>query len=200
MKKVISLLLAALMVMGCAAASAAVVVNNAGPFPISFELKEGSEVVFDGWSEVLGANMYQASIKGSDGLFFYFSVSAPVEIEADASEEVSTEPVTYNEANGYTDELIKAQLKDAFSAEFDSFDVDVLTTGYGTKLAVVQFNDAESPYVYMYTIYKGYEVGLTAISQDENGNYKPVTDAQLQNVLDFVTELWMGAEAKYVDQ
>ena len=202
MKKLISLLLAALMVMGCTAAFAEgniSVANNDGPFPISYELKEGSEVVYDGWSEILGTNMYQASIKGTNGLSYYFSVSAPVAAEGEESEEVSTEPVTYNEANGYTDELLKAQMKDAFSEEFASVEVDVLTTAYGTKLAVMRFNDVDGSLVYMYTVYKGYEVGLTVVSQDEEGNFKDITDEQLQDVVDFVSELWMGEEAKYAE-
>lgn len=197
MKKTISLLLAALMVMCCAAsyAEGTKVQNNDGPFPVSYELKEGFELVSDEWTEYLGSKMYQARIKNSDGLSFYFSISAPLPDETEADEDVSTEPVTFNEANGYTDEVLKTMVKEMYRDEYDSFDVGVQTTAYGTKLVVIRFNDVEAPSTYVYTVYKDYEVGLTMVSEDAEGNKKQITDDQVQKMVDFVSELWMGAEA-----
>lgn len=192
MKKLIALLLAAVMAFCCAASLAetaeTTIESTDGSFLVSFRLPEGAEFVSGEWNEDL--SMYQANIQGADGLSFYLAVAAPAADET--SEETSL--ITFNEENGYTDEHIKSMLDDLYSDEYDSYDKGVRTTAYGTKLAVVRFNDPEAPSAYVFSVWHGYEVGLTVYSMDEESNLKPITDDQVQKVVDFLSEVWMNVK------
>lgn len=194
MKKMISVLLAALMVLGCASAFAQTYTNTDGPFPISFDAPEGMEVISQEWSEYAGTPIFQASVKGSDDLSYYFAISGP-----DTSEENEdlAGNVTFKEEEGFTDEYLKDMVKATYGDEFDDINIGFETTEHGTKLVVIRIDDAEAPLAMFYTVYKGYEFSLTAISGDPlNGEFKPLTDEQIEKVVAFISDIWMGVEAK----
>ena len=190
-KKGIALLMTAVMALCCFTALAETAANTIessdGVFSISFQLPEGAKLLSGDWTE--DGTLYQANIQGNDGLFFYLAVAAPAAEEGD-----DTSPVTYNEENGYTDEFLKNMLKELYSDDSESFDTGVRTTAYGTKLAVVRFNDPEAPSAYVFSVWKGYEVGLTLISVDEKGAQRQITDDQVQKVVDFLSEVWMSVD------
>ena len=191
MKKGIALLMTAVMALCCFTAFAETAANTIessdGVFSISFQLPEEAKLLSGEWTE--DGSLYQANIQGSDGLFFYLAVAAPA-----AEEFEETSPVTYNEENGYTDEFLKSMVKELYADDSENFDIGVRTTAYGTKLAVVRFNDPEAPSAYVFSVWKGYEVGLTVISLDENSNARQITDDQVQKVVDFLSEVWMSVE------
>ncbi len=193
MKKLMAMLLAAVMALGCAAAfaeSAATKIESAdGQFAISFELPEGTELLSGAWDAE--GKMYQANLKGRDGLYFYLAVAAP-ETSAESDEE-ETVPVTYNEDNGYTDDYLKSMLNELFGDDFDNIQTAVHTTAYGTKLAVVRNNDPEGPFAYIFTVWNGYEIGVT-VDNSSDCTLKPITDEQINAVVNFLSEAWMNVK------
>ena len=98
MKKLIALLLTLALALGCAAAFGEAAVSTVtsvdGSFSISFQLPEGTELLSGAWDEA--GDLYQANLKGQNGLFYYLAVAAPVAAEG---EEGETTPVTFNEDN-----------------------------------------------------------------------------------------------------
>ena len=195
MKKLMAILLAAMLALGCAAAAAEESVTTIksadGSFQISFQLPEGGELLYGEW---VSDDLYCANIKGNDGLYFYLAVAAPIAAEGEDDEE--TEPVTFSEEYGYTDEFIKEMLNELYADDAESYDTGVETTAYGTKLAVVRVNDPEDLHAYIFSTWKGYEVGVTAVCMDEDGTYKPVTDDMVQRIVDFLSEVWMEVTAE----
>ena len=137
--------------------------------------------------------LYQANLKGQNGLYFYIAVAAP---SADESGDEETVPVTYNEESGYTDEYVKAMLDELYSDDSDNYDTGVRTTAYGSKLAVVRFNDPEAPYAYIFSTWNGYEVGVTVTSVNENGTFAQITDDQVEHVVNFLSEVWMNEKTE----
>lgn len=192
MKKLMTLLLAAMMVLSCTAVmaetAATTIESKDGSFNVSFQMPEGATLLSGEWTE---EGLYQANIQGQDGLYFYLAIAAP---EASAEDDEETTLVTYNEENGYTDEYIQNMLKELYADESDNFSTGVQTTAYGTKLAVVRFNDPEAPSLYVFSIWQGYEIGLTAISLDADGNAKQISDDEVQKVVDFLSEVWMSVD------
>ena len=192
MKKLIAMLLAAVMVLGCSAcfaegAAATTVESADGSFRISMQLPEGTEMLSGDWNE--DGKLYQANIKGSDGLYYYMAVAAP-EATGENVDDVSY--VTYTEEFGYTDEYLKAMIDELYADDSDNYDKGISTTAYGTKLAVVRFNDPEAPFAYLFTMWEGYEIGVTVVSMESDGVFKPITDDQVQKVVDFLSEVWMN--------
>ncbi len=194
MKKLMALLLAAVMILGCAGALAeesgktlTIMENKTGSFNVSFQLPEGGTLV----SEEVVDNLYSASIALKDGLGMYLSVSRDM-VVADIDEETGL--TTYNEENGYTDDYLKAMMLEYFADVYDDVETGVKTTAYGTKLAVARLNDPEAPYAYIMTYWQGYEIGMTLINTDENYNFYPITDEQINEAVDFFSELWMTVE------
>ena len=187
MKKLITLTLALLMAIGCAAAENgdSIITSSDGAFAITFQLPEGVKMLSGEWDAA--GTLYQANLQGNDGLYFYLAVAAPLEA---ADEETAT--VTYNEENGYTDEYLKEMLTALYEDDADSFDIGVQTTAYGTKLGVIRFNDEEAPGAYIMSVWHNYEIGVTVMNVDENGNYRQVTDDQIQKIVSFLSEVWMN--------
>ena len=99
--------------------------------------------------------------------------------------------VTYTEEFGYTDEYLKAMIDELFADDSDNYDKGVSTTEYGTKLAVVRFNDPEAPFAYLFTMWEGYEIGVTVVNLESDGSYRAITDDQVQSVVNFLSEVWM---------
>ncbi len=195
MKKLITLLLAAAMLLGCVCAFAEETVaepliekNSEGNYEVSFQVPEGFEVAYSKGEE----DVYVATIKSAEGVVLGLSV-----IKYAVNEQGETElgNVTYKEENGYTDEFLKEMAASLYSDTFDDYEVAVKTTAYGTKLIVVRFNDPESPYAYMHTVWNNYEIGLTVANVDANGKYNPVTDEQIDASVAFISELWMSEKA-----
>ena len=192
MKKLIAMLLVAVMALGCTAcfaegASATIIESADGTFKISMQLPESAELLSGSWSG--DGMLYQANIKGSDNLYYYMAVAAP-ETESENTDEVSY--VTYSEEFGFTDDYLKGMIDELFADDSDSYDKGVSTTAYGTKLAVIRFNDTEAPSAYIFTMWKGYEIGVTVMNIDPDGDFRPITDEQVQRVTDFLSEVWMN--------
>ncbi len=198
MKKLIALMIALMMAAGCAFAAAenseTRISSSDGAFSISFQLPEGVTMISGDWTA--DGTLYQANLQGRDGLYFYLAVAAPVPAEDEDAEEIA--PVTYNEENGYTDEFMKSMLAELFDDHAEYFDIDVLTTAYGTKLGIIRINDEEAPSTYIMSVWQGYEIGVTVMNVDATtGEYRAVTDEQVQRVVDFLSEVWMNmAEAE----
>ena len=193
MKKLIAFMLALLMATGCAFAAAenseTKISSSDGAFTISFQLPEGVTMLNGEWDAA--GTLYQANLQGHDGLYFYLAVAAPVAAEGADAEEIA--PVTYNEDNGYTDEYMKNMLQEMFADDAEYFDIDVLTTAYGTKLGIIRINDEEAPSTYIMSVWQGYEIGVTVMNVEAStGEYRAVTDEQVQKVVDFLSEVWMN--------
>ena len=190
MKKLIALLLTLALALGCAAAfgegALSTVTSVDGSFSISFQLPEGTELLSGAWDD--SGDLYQANLKGQNGLFYYLAVAAPVAAEG---EEGETAPVTFNEDNGYTDEYMLSMINDLY-ADDGKFDAGIQTTAYGTKLAVVRFTDPEAPSAYIFSKWNDYEIGVNVFSVDADGAYRQITDEQVQHVVDFLSEVWMS--------
>ncbi len=195
MKKLIALALVAIMALGCVSAFAeeaataaepVIVKNSDGNYEVSFQLPENGELV----AQLASENSYSASIAGKDGLNMYLSV-----YKMEESGDADIPEVTFNEENGYTDEVL-AKIVDTLFADFDDKEAAYLATAYGTKLVVVRINDQESPFVYMYTIWKNYEIGLTLENVTAEGKFQLITDAQLDEAVAFMSELWMKDKAQ----
>ena len=191
MKKLIAMLLAAVMALGCAAcfaegAAATTIESADGTFKVSFQMPEGTELLSGEWYDE--GKLYKANIKGSDNLYYYMAIVAP-EATGENVDDVSY--VTFTEEFGYTDEYLKNMIDELYSDDSNNYDKGVSTTAYGTKLAVVRFNDPEAPYAYLFTMWEGYEIGVTFMNVDSDGTYKAVTDDQVQRVVDFLSEVWM---------
>ena len=191
MKKLIALLLAAVMMLACTAALAeqTTITSEDGSFSLSFQLPENAKLISGDW---IDDKNYMANLQTEDGLYFFLAVSAPVAGEEENKEELT--PVTYNEENGYTDQYMEEMVKELFSDDSDQLEIGVMTTAHGTKLAVVRMNDETAPSAYIFTVWNDYEVGLTVVAENENG-YTQVTDEQLDRVVDFISELWMNTKA-----
>ena len=97
----------------------------------------------------------------------------------------------FNEENGYTDAYMEDMLRDLYADDSDDYDMGVKTTAYGTKLAIVRFNDVTAPGAYVFTVWNDFEIGLTVTSVNEDGTFNGITDEQLEKVVDFISELWM---------
>lgn len=192
MKKLIALLLAAMMMLGCTAAlaEATTITSEDGSFSLSFQLPENAKLISGSWVD---DNNYMANLMTDDGLFFFLAVSAPVPEEEEENEE-QLGPVTFSEENGFTDVFMEEMLKELFSDDSDALEIGVKTTAHGTKLGIIRMNDESAPSAYIFTIWNGYEVGLTVVAGDDNG-YTQITDEQLDKVVDFVSELWMNNKA-----
>lgn len=191
-RKTFAFLLAALMLCGCAAAAGNaageeyIIQSGEGDFVLSFQLPENAELISGEW---LSPSFYTANIRSSAGLYIYLSVAGPDTKSPETAEDTS--PITYNDANGFTDEYLKEMVDELFSDDYAAYDTSIAVTAYGTKLAVVRFNDAASPYVYIFTIWQNYEIGLSIFSVDNAGNPLPVTDEQISQIVNFVSELWV---------
>lgn len=193
MKKLIALLMTAILALGCAAALAeegtTTIESADGAFSISFQLPEDVRLLSGNWVD---DSIYMANLAGADGLYFYLSVAAPLQDAEEDAEE--TAPVTFNEENGYTDEFLKDMIDDLYADDGVSYDKGVQTTAHGTKLAVVRFNDPESPSVYIFSKWQGYEIGVTVALLNDDGIYQPINDDQVQKVVDFLSEVWMNTK------
>ena len=198
MKKWMSLILAGMMMLICAfgAAENAVttrISSESGAFEITFEMPEGARVISSGWTE---GNLYQANILLKEGEYLYMAVDGSG-VSAEGA------PVTYNEENGYTDEKVLQMIDDLYGAEYANYDKQVVTTNYGTKIAVIRVNDEQSAMAYAWSVWNNFEIGFTLVALDAEGNYLPITDEQVQNMAAFASEIWMhvkisedGAEAQ----
>ena len=186
MKKIVSLLLAGLMLMLCAAGLAENVVttqftSGSDKFDVSFTLPEGAQVLKGQWME---GNLYQANIQLKKGEYLYMAVDGSA-----AGTEEGT--VTYNEQNGYTDEKLLGMIDSLYGDEYDNYDKQIVTTTYGTKICVIRANDEESPMAYAWSVWHGFEIGFTLLNVGEDGKYLPITDEQIQNMTAFAGEVWM---------
>lgn len=192
MKKLTALLLAAVMLLGCVsafaeetAAAPLIEKNTEGNYEVSFQVPEGFEVAYSKGEE----DSYAATLRSTDGLVLGLSV---VRFATDAQSDKELGTATYNEENGYTDEYLKEMAADLYGDTFDDYEVAVKATAYGTKLIIARFNDPESPYAYMHTVWNNYEIGLTVANVDADGKYNPVTDEQIDTSVAFISELWMA--------
>ena len=187
MKKLIALLLAVVLALGCTAviAEEKVIETEDGSFSLSFQLPEGAEMISGEWIE----DMYVANLKAAGNLYFYLAVAKPEAVETENAEELA--PLTFNEENGYTDAYMEDMLRDLYADDSDDYDMGVKTTAYGTKLAIVRFNDVTAPGAYVFTVWNDFEIGLTVTSVNEDGTFNGITDEQLEKVVDFISELWM---------
>ncbi len=195
MKKLIALALTAIMILGCVSALAEeavstvepiIVKNSEGNYEVSFQLPEGGEVM----GQTATENTYMASIKGLNGLNMFLSV---YRMEDSGDEDVP--PLTYNLENGYDDEKL-AEIANTIVPDFDDAEMAYLTTAYGTRLIVVRVNDPESPFAYMFTVWNNYEIGLTLEKVSEEGRFQQINDAQLDEAVAFMSELWMKDKAR----
>ena len=200
MKKTIAAITAVLLLLTCAAGlaesagSGAQTIRSAdGNFSLSYELPEGTELLSGSWTD---PHIYVANIRGTDGMYYYLSVVG----EPD-DQDPETVPVTYNEENGYTDDFLKSQGEEICTRNgFSNYSVSILSTDYGTKLIVIRVNDADVPQVYVMTCWNDYEIGLTAMLKQEDGTYGLISNAQMDTIIHFLSELWMADQAPVADE
>ncbi len=186
MKKCVSLILAGIMLMLCAAglaenAVSTQIVSEGKTFNVTFELPEGAKVLSSGWEE---GNLFQAHIRVKDGEYLYMAVDG-------SGAGAEGEAPTYNEANGYTDEDILSMIDDLYGEEYSSYDKQVVTTAYGTKIAVVRVNDEVAPMAYAWSRWNNFEIGITLVNINAEGEFLKVSDEQIANMTAFASEVWM---------
>ena len=79
-----------------------------------------------------------------------------------------------------------AQMVEWMTGDFNNATVDTSkTTGYGTKLVVVDENGAESDYGFILTIYHGYFIEVNMLSLDNTD----ITEDEIQTGIDILTSL-----------
>ncbi len=200
-KKTLALLLAAMMLLGCAALAEEaageehIIQSGDGQFSVTFLLPPASEVISGEW---LSPSLYLSNIRSSNGLYICLTVSDLNGAEESAAGD-DTSPVTYNEANGFTDEYLLQMIDELYADDFTGYEKSVAVTAYGTKLAVMRVNDPGYPYAYLFTIWNNYEIGLSLFHVDKNGRYQPVTDDQITQVVNFTSELWIYSSLSLTD-
>lgn len=187
MKKLISLILAVMMLAAVSVSFAEnSLTNQIGDgekkFNVTFQLPEGATVLSEGWTEGM---LYQANIQLKENEYLYMSIDG-----SEASEDGSA--LTYNEANGWTDDKMLELIDNLFGdGEYEDYEKRVVSTAYGTKIAMIRVNDEEEPMAYAWTRWNGFEIGLTLTNVGEDGDFAPVTDEQIENMVAFASEVWM---------
>jgi len=186
MKKFAAIILAAALAALCAIGLAdntltTTVTNSLGSFEVSFDLLEGSEVISEGWTE---GSLYQANIKIKDHEYLYLAIDGS---NATAGEDGDT----FDEKHGYTDEFLLSRIDELYGDEYDSYEKVVVSTTHGTKIAVLRVNDPEEPMAYAWSKWNNFEIGMTLTNVNDEGEFQPITDEQLENVIAFTSEVWM---------
>ena len=175
MKKTLAIFLCLALLLGCAAAAAETAektylatVDMNGAFGLQCALPEGYEI---------------EEIESTDAAYVAL-------FKADENRPLLTLSIAYNELysdvfrmNDLDAETL-ALIEESFKAE-DNVKISYTETSYGTKLMMIQEADGSVDYVDFYSVYLGYEIEIVVVAQDENG----LTDAQIQMVIDFLSEL-----------
>ena len=68
-----------------------------------------------------------------------------------------------------------------------SDEVQIMETGFGTKVLILRSNNLQDDYVCFVTIYKGYEVALNLFPGMDST--EPLTDEQISRAMQFLTDL-----------
>ena len=194
MKKCASLILAGIMLLLCAAglaenAVSTQITSEGKTFNVSFDLPEGAKVLSSDWKE---GNLFQAHIRLKEGEYLYMAVDG-------SGIGGEGEGATYNAEYGYTDEDILSMIDDLYGPEYDSYDKQVVTTTYGTKIAVVRANDEVAPMAYAWSRWNNFEIGITLVNIDPDGKFLKVSDEQIQNMTAFASEVWMHMNISEAD-
>ena len=174
MKKLFALMLAAAMLLTCAAAFAeaqtmgTVAVN--GEFEIRGPLPEGYEIEMQ----------YSSGDMVLAGIANHSDPSAPAFVLAVAFDEMYSDVARLNDLD---DEALRAI--EATFAEEDNVDITYTQTAYGTLLMVIRGRTEQSDYVGFYTIYLGYSVEFAMVANDPAG----LTDEQFGMAVQFLSDL-----------
>ena len=175
MKKSLAILLVFALLLGCAAAVAETAektylatVDMNGAFQLQCALPEGYEI-----EEIESTSASYIALFKADG-------NRPLLTLSIAYNELYSNVFRMNDLDAETLAAIEA----SFRAE-DDVKISYTETSYGSKLMMIQEADGSVDYVDFYSVYLGYEIEIVVVAQNENG----LTDAQIQMVVDFLSEL-----------
>ncbi len=101
--------------------------------------------------------------------------------------------VAYNELYSDVERIndLDAETLQEIEASFreeDDVEINYMETAYGTRLMVVKEVSDGVDYLDFYTIYKGYEVELVLI-HDNEGESIPITKTEIQMAVKFLSDM-----------
>ena len=175
MKKLFSILLAALLVISCAAFA---------------ETAEKTEVVFDDSLKLAvpameGHTMEVIAVDGLVDIIFrpdggvgatYATVIFPTDDE---------EYAAVTRLNDLTEEQLQGYIESCLEDEMNDPTWEILETGLGSKLLLINEQGADHDYVYLYSVYHGYQI-CTYVDRDDGSE---VTGEDIAALLAFHTDL-----------
>ncbi|MDO5435390.1 MAG: hypothetical protein Q4G19_03375 [Clostridia bacterium] len=174
MKKIIAILLAAVLLLGCAAAGTA----------------EKTLVVFDdslslNVPAIEGHTMEVITVEGLVCIIFrpegeegtnYSTVIFPTD---------DPEYAAVGRLNDLTDEQLQLYIDSCIEEEMNDPVWEIRETGLGSKLLIVDEQGADHDYVYLYSVYEGYQI-CTYVDHIDGSE---VTDEDIGTLLIFHTDL-----------
>lgn len=196
MKKLFAILMAAVLLLGCASAVAEgepqeIEVN--GSFRVTYQVPDGYvvESEFSDDKSIFWATMYpKASAEDKTPLRTGLNMIVGISYD-DTSNGASI--------NDYSDEEIrKNHQAELDAAGYENATFDIVHTNFGTKLIVDRIRDDNSESLVITSLWKGYVINAIAFYANEDDDTLPVTDAQAKTIVDFISNIWMfeGGEVK----
>jgi hypothetical protein len=179
MKKIISLLLCAILLCGCSALaetagekSDLVTIDINGRFRLQGILPEGYRFSITSQSDLAMEGVFSSADPAAPEMSLYISfneIYANVQRLNDLSEEEL--------------ELIRQGF-----AEDNDVSFDMAETSLGTKLLVVRETGADRDFLDFYSIYLGHEIELKLVSNNEASGFA-LTDAQMQMCIKLLSDM-----------
>lgn len=169
MKKILALVLAAVMLCGFAAMAEEVTVS---PALKDIDVPEGLNFQYFEYGESFGALMHNEE----ETLYYTLIIEYNPEFVDAYGEEA-----TFNTMSEEDLEFAISEL----TFDYAQPRIAMAETGYGTKVIVVDDQGSESEYASLLTIYHGYFVGIYIDRLDG----EQITDAQIQDALDIMTSI-----------
>ena len=176
MKKIIALVLAAMLLFSCAALA---------------ETAEKTTVVFDDSLSLAVPPMegHTMEVINADGLVCFRFVPDDPETGLLFSTVIfPTDDEDYAKVtslNDLTEEQMQQYINSCIEAEMNDPTWTIAETGKGSKLVLIKEQGTEHDYVYLYSVYNGYQI-CTYVDHIDGAD---VTDADIEALLAFHTEL-----------
>lgn len=175
MKKLIAIMMAALMLLGCAALA---------------ETAEKTVVVFDDSLSLAVPAMegHTLEVINEDGLVcfifrpetetgtYYSTVIFPTD---------DPEYAAITRLNDLTEEQMQLYIESCLEEEMNDPAWQIRETGLGSKLLLIDEHGADHDYVYLYSVYHGYQI-CTYVDHDDGSE---VTENDIAALVDFHTNL-----------
>ena len=188
MKKIVALVLALALTLGCCAAQAEAsaktdlgIIDMAGAFKLQCDLPEGYDINIE--------------LKDNESLIATIESEDPAKIPMLLTIEFEEMYYDVKRLNDLSDEALQ-EIIETFPG-YEEADISYTETSHGTKVLVVKASDANLNYVAFFSIYEGYEIELDIIEVLENEEAQSkLTDELVQSCIHFLSELDFIPEEK----